>query len=113
MSKHKAVKVKFEDGTLDIDVKLAPLIPLLWAAGIRTEQCCQEAHPGLAYIEFPGAVEVEGFLCMAQRRYQVELEIWDEGHEGQHVFRVSLVVFFPTTDIPRLVKAFAGYAEKV
>ena len=110
---HETVKVKLGEEQWDIDVKLAPLIPLLWAAGIRTEQCCQEVHPGLAYIEFPGAAEAEGFLCMAQRRYQVEVETWDEGHDGQHVFRVSLLVFFPTTDIPRLVKAFAGYAEKV
>jgi len=80
---------------------------------MRTEQCCQESQPGLAYIEFPGALEVEGFLCMAQRRYRVEEETWDEGHEGLHVFRVSLLVIFPTADIPHLVKAFAGYAGKV
>jgi hypothetical protein len=107
---HKTVKVTLGGEQWDIDVKLGPLIRLLWAAGITTVQCCQEARPGLAYIEFPGAAEVEGFLCMAQRHYKVEVETWDEGHEGQHVFRVSLLVFFPTREIPQLVQAFARYA---
>ena len=80
---HKTVKVMLGEEQWDIDVKLAPLIPLLWAAGIRTEQCCQEAHPGLAYIEFPGAADVEGFLCMAQRRYQVGLAQLHERLEGR------------------------------
>ena len=111
MPKHKTVKVKFEGRTLDIDVKLAPLLPLLWAEDIETCQCCEEYRPGEACIEFPSTGEVMEFLDIAQRPYKVELETWDEGAEGVHSIQVRLFVFFPTRDIPVLVKAFEDYAK--
>jgi hypothetical protein len=93
-------------GEVEIDEKLAPLIRLLWARGINTNECCQEDRPGTAYIEFPGTGDVEKFLNVAQKRYRVELQNWNEGVGGELSIRVRLLVYFPTRDIPRLVKVF-------
>ncbi|HKI38191.1 MAG TPA: hypothetical protein VKA46_40430 [Gemmataceae bacterium] len=109
--KHKTVKVKLGDEEIDIDAKLAPLITLLWAEDIETCQCCEEYRPGEACIEFPSTGEVMEFLNVAQREYKVELETWDEGAGGVHAIQVRLLVFFPTKDIPHLVKTFTEYAE--
>ena len=111
MSKHKTVKVKYGDEVLNIDAKLAPLLPLLWDEDIETCQCCEEYRPGEACIEFPSTGEVMEFLDIAQRPYKVELETWDDGAEGMHAIQVRLLVFFPTQDIPQLVKAFQDYAN--
>jgi len=112
MPKHKTVKVKFGDETISIDVKLAPLMPLLWVEDIETCQCCEEYRPGEACIEFPSTGEVMEFLEVVQRPYKVELETWDDGAEGIHAIQVRLLVFFPTADIPELVKVFTEYAKK-
>ncbi len=111
MAKHKTVKVRYADEEIDIDVKLAPLMPLVWDEDIETCQCCEEYRPGEACIEFPSTGEVMEFLNIAQRPYKVELETWDDGAEGMHSIQVRLLVFFPTKDIPQLVKAFTEYAE--
>lgn len=102
--KHKTVKVS--RGEIDVDEKLAPLIPLLWAKGIETFQCCQETRPGEAYIEFSSSGEVMEFLDVAQQPYRVEVETWDEGTNGHLSIAVRLLVFFPTKDIPKLIKKF-------
>ena len=70
------------DGPIEIDVRLAPLIRLLWQRGIETNECCQEFNPGLACIEFPGTTEAMEFLEVAQEDYRVEVEKWDEGEPG-------------------------------
>ena len=93
---------------IDIDVKLAPLIRRLWDLTIQTNECCQEARPGEACIEFPGTGDVEDFLAVAPRNYKVDLETWDGIKDGRRHVRVRLRVYFPTKDIPRLVKAFAA-----
>jgi hypothetical protein len=46
------------------------------------------------------------FLDVAQRDYKVEIETWDEGQDGEHSIAVRLLVFFPTRDIPYLLKQF-------
>ena len=93
---------------IDIDVKLAPLIRRLWDLTIQTNECCQEARPGEACIEFPGTSDVEDFLTVAPRNYQVGLETSDGIKDGKRHIRVRLLVSFPTKDIPRLVKVFAA-----
>ncbi len=99
--------VKVSRGEIEIDVKLAPLIPLLWARGLETNQCCQAYRPGEACVEFRSEFDVMEFLNVTGgRRCKVETETWDEGENGEHSFVVRLLVFFPTRDIPRLVKAF-------
>ena len=85
------------------------LHPISLFEGIETWQCCQEERPGQACIEFPGTVEVTKFLWIAQRRYKVEVETWDEGEKGQHSIQARLLVFFPTRDINRLVEAFCHH----
>jgi hypothetical protein len=93
---------------IDIDVKLAPLIRRLWDLAIETNESCQEARPGEACIEFPGTSDVEDFLSVAPRNYKVDLETLDAIKDGKRHIRVRLLVYFPTKDIPRLVKAFAA-----
>jgi hypothetical protein len=106
MHKHETQPVQLGGQTIEIDVKLAALIPLLWEHDVLTLESCQEQYPGLACIEFPGTDEVEEFLFIAQRNYKVELETWDEGEDGEHSIRVRLLVLFPMADIPDLVKRF-------
>jgi len=105
--RHKTVKVA--RSKVDIDEKLAPLIRLVWDVGIDTNQCCQEARPREACIEFHSSADVEQFLFVAQRDYKPELEVWDEAdhHDDElsHI-RVRLLVYFPTKDISSLVNAF-------
>jgi hypothetical protein len=93
---------------IDIDVKLAPLIRRLWDLAIETNESCQEARPGEACIEFPGTSDVEDFLSVAPRSYKVELGTSDGIKDGKRHIRVRLLVYFPTRDIPRLVKMFAA-----
>lgn len=106
INRHKTIKVFVEEEEIDIDEKLAPLIPLLWEEDIETIQCCQEYRTGLACIEFPCSGDVEQFLSVAQRPYRVEVETWDEGTAGRPSIRVRLLVLFPIEDIPYLVKTF-------
>jgi hypothetical protein len=108
---HKTVKVILGH-EIDIDVKLAPLIRQVWDARLETNQCCQEYRPGEACIELHGTSDVEEFLFVAQKPYKVELEMWDEGEEGEQRPRVRLLVFIPTEDIQSLVKAFERYNTK-
>jgi hypothetical protein len=102
--KHKTVKVS--RGTVEVDEALAPLIPLLWAAGIQTCQCCQEWRPGEAAIDFPDLAAAMEFLNVVGREYSVEVEAWDEGEEGRPNFVCNLLVFFPVKDVPRLIRRF-------
>jgi hypothetical protein len=108
---HPTVKLRcplFDGEPIEVDKLLAPLMPLIWAKGIPTFQCCQEADPGLAQIEFPDTQSVEAFLTVAQREYKVEISTHDYGkRRGKHLYRVWLFVRFPTMDIPRLVEAFS------
>jgi hypothetical protein len=101
---HKTVRVSL--GTVNIDEKLAPLIPLLWAQGIRTHQCCQEERPGQASITFPDLAHALDFLNVAQREYQVVAQTWDEGESGELHMVGRLLVLFPVDDIPQLIEAF-------
>jgi hypothetical protein len=111
MQNHKTKKVKLDGKDINIDVKLAPLIELMWEQDIETCQCCEEYRPGEACIEFPSTGEVMEFLDMVQRPYRVELETLDEGKGGRHAFVVKLLVFFPTEDIPTLVKRFQALSN--
>jgi hypothetical protein len=109
--KHPAVKIRcpFMRGRIEIDKLLAPLMPLIWARGMETLQCCQESRRGLAEIEFENAPDVEEFLDVAQRLYKVEAETWEEpriDESGKQHYRVRILVRFPTKDIPQLVKSF-------
>jgi len=96
---------------VEVDALLAPLVRLLWRRNVETLGCCREHAPGLASIEFPGTLEVEEFLEVAQEDYQVEVEKWDEGEGGRHGFCVRLLVLFPTADVPKLVARFEAAPE--
>ncbi|OAI54029.1 hypothetical protein AYO44_03870 [Planctomycetaceae bacterium SCGC AG-212-F19] len=110
--KHTHKTVKVSRGEVDVDELLVPLIPLLWSHGIGTEQCCQEEQPGLASITFPDLRDVCAFLSMAGMEYPVMAEIWDEGDDDERDFVGRLLVRFPVTDIPKLVKAFGRKPQK-
>ncbi len=106
---HKPVKV-LRGYYVEVDEKLAELIPLLWARGIDTEQSCEEERPGLASITFPGMAEVCDFLTGAGKEYAVEVETWDEREYGGGIAG-RLLVLFPVEDIPKLVEAFKAKAD--
>jgi hypothetical protein len=106
---HKTVRVSI--GTVNIDEKLAPLIPLLWAQGIRTCQCCQEERPGKASITFADLDNALKFLNVAQREYPVVVETRDDGEGGELHMVGRLLVLFPADDIPQLIEAFTTTTE--
>jgi len=57
--RHKTVRVE----NVDIDVKLAPLIKEIWAAGIRTSMSCEDNVPAnYCWIEFTDQNELARFL---------------------------------------------------
>ena len=59
---HPTIVVEVGDFREDIDIDLAPIIKLLWEAGIETMMCCQETDPGIAWIEFGHSEDVARFL---------------------------------------------------
>jgi len=89
---------------VDIDIKLAELIPLLWDVGIQTAECCQEEEAGFASITFPDLDAALDFLNLAGREYRVKVETGDEGEGGEPHNVGRLLVLFPVKDIPALVK---------
>jgi hypothetical protein len=112
MADHKTVMVCCGAVRIPIDAKLAPLIPLLWHVGIKTEQCCEEHWPGLARVVFPSTFDACLFLFIAQADYRVEVETWDEGEPGgRRAPHLNLYVIFPTADISHLVKVFRRVKE--
>jgi hypothetical protein len=60
--RHKQVRVKVGSHEGDVDEELAPLIEELWKAKILTELSCQEACPGIAWIQFSEAEGLCAFL---------------------------------------------------
>lgn len=48
---HPTVSVEHpQSGAIDIDEDLAELLPLVWRAGVVTEQSCQEMNDGLVWL---------------------------------------------------------------
>ena len=61
---HEQIKV-FDPGHHDyveVDRKIAPLLQVIWSAGIRTCNSCEENSPGVIWIEFYSLADVELFL---------------------------------------------------
>ena len=77
---------------------------------IDARQCRDQDRAGKTGITFTSLDDLLRFMNIVQRRYRPELEIWDEPEAGEHSFVGRLVVFLPTKDIPRLVKAVRDYA---
>jgi hypothetical protein len=50
---------------IKIDAVLAPLIRLLWDAGVKTSMCCQEREPGICWIRFPSRDDALSFFIPA------------------------------------------------
>ena len=130
---HSTVTVTVGDWSAEIDVDIAPLIREIWKAGIETMMSCQEALPGIAWIEFPEVKEILRFLNMVTLfepgidtlynrinptltgaksapdwEYQFNLldNLADEEEQvvaGLTVFDATVGVFFPVTDMPVLI----------
>jgi len=107
---HKTVNVchPYYPVPIPIDKKLASLIRLMWNCGIETFSSCQEDRPGLAMIGFLNTVDIETFFFVARRAYFLDAAaFYTEDEEGNCVnCQCFLSIYFPTADIPRLVKAF-------
>jgi hypothetical protein len=48
--------------TIEVDEGLAPLLEAIWDFGIMTRNSCQENLPGIIWIEFLTAKDLEAFL---------------------------------------------------
>lgn len=59
---HKQVWLEREPRCAAVDEGLVPFILALWKAGIDTYGSCQEAKPGLAWVQFPTAHDAVKFL---------------------------------------------------
>jgi hypothetical protein len=64
MPEHKQIKISHPDSdeTIEVDEGIAPLIKAIWNLGISTCNSCQENMPGIVWIEFLTARDVEEFL---------------------------------------------------
>jgi hypothetical protein len=112
---HKAVPLycRRAGRRFQIDTGLAPLLPLVWALGMETVQCCQEYRPGEAHIGFDRATDIETFLNAARRKYKGEAYTWEVDPDTfadwePRVLKqgIQLGVYFPVEDVPYLLKAF-------
>jgi len=59
---HPTTLICVNGKSAEIDLGLAPLIRLLWAAGIRTKACCERRRDGMAYILFEDLAQVRAFI---------------------------------------------------
>lgn len=64
MPEHKQIKISHPDSeeTIEVDEGIAPLIKTIWNLGISTCNSCQENMPGIVWMEFLTARDVEAFL---------------------------------------------------
>jgi hypothetical protein len=133
MCRHNKVEVStgrlddvFDAPTVEVDKRLAPLLRELWAREVYAgEHSCEQRWPGLACLFFPGVIEVEDFLKVAESRprfrgYKVEVETW-LGENGDSDIcpdcqeeagiapqtRVDMYVIVPARDLPELARLFA------
>ena len=63
---HKQVSIYYlgYDQMIDVDAEMAPLLRALWDKGIMTCNSCQEIEPGIMWIEFYSAEDVEAFVTL-------------------------------------------------
>jgi hypothetical protein len=63
---HKQVSIYYlgYDQMIDVDAEMAPLLRVLWDKGIMTCNSCQEIEPGIMWIEFYSAEDVEAFVTL-------------------------------------------------
>jgi hypothetical protein len=66
-SQHPQVQIKHGSWSADVDEEIAPLILACWRADIATSNSCQENQPGIAWIEFPTALDAEHFTTTVVR----------------------------------------------
>lgn len=63
---HKQVSIYYlgYDQMIDVDAEMAALLRALWDKGIMTCNSCQEIEPGVMWIEFYSAEDVEAFVTL-------------------------------------------------
>jgi hypothetical protein len=63
MTTHKQVDAEHTDrGYIGVDRGIASLLVRLWDRGIETTNSCQENHPGIVWIQFEAAEDVQKLL---------------------------------------------------
>jgi hypothetical protein len=106
---HKTVKLPFHDRLIDIDEKLSELIRMTWEAGITTVTCCQEWHPGKAFIEFESTKDIVHFLNILDQNYKPHFRFgYDEPGAG---LWAQLFVSLPTHELEGITERFAMRME--
>jgi hypothetical protein len=61
-TRHPQVPIAWRGRYAEVDAEMAPLILLLWMAGIDTINSCQENFPGIAWVEFRTTRDAKRFL---------------------------------------------------
>lgn len=65
MIEHKQIAIHdtTSNRVIEVDEGIAPLLKAIWDCGITTCNSCQENKPGIVWIEFLAAEDVEVFLA--------------------------------------------------
>ena len=94
--------------TLDIDVRLVPLIRELWARGFGTLGCCEDDPPGSgqAWIAFCEGADATAFAGLCRDATTMPYELRDEA-TGE-VYATGVRVIFPLSERGALRLAVAS-----
>jgi hypothetical protein len=102
---------------IKIDVDLAPLIGLLWDAGIKTNMCCQECEHGICRIGFPSPAEALRFFSPASTLASECHWTLDGDHEPGDDFEANPIgcvsVEFPREDLGTLIRRWKPTAHEM
>lgn len=71
---HKTIRITHDTMSADIDELIAPLINLMWKAGIETVESCQESYDGWVAIYFYGVEQPRKFLKIVHAPAQEALD---------------------------------------
>lgn len=120
---HPQVEVEVCDGgvirTVEVDVKIAPLLSKLWEAGIRSLCSCQGGDSSLAYILFSSPEDADKFRNMLQEDpwgekqlkealLEARLNENDDVDLAHWVYEAPMsVVRFPHAHLARITQLFS------
>ena len=101
---------------IEIDEDLAPLIRLLWDAGVKTTMCWQERDPGICCIQFPSPPEALKFFISASSLVSECQWALDNQHDEGDDFEVNPIgcvsVGFPRAELGALTRRWNAANNK-
>src|SRR4051794_9409681 len=82
---HEQVTVQHPtEGEIEVDAGIAPLLKVLWKAGVDTSMSCQCTEGERVWIEFPTSCDVERFLLLVANHLDLSRE---RAHVDHTVYR--------------------------